>query len=105
MRQKQRDLLAKISDTQDRIRRFIDAPELTTPLFGDLVGFYVELANTYNDSVRRVVTFTDGEIDELNSLVRQATLDAIARQRWADVLAAAVTLTKLGLKVAVKLAA
>jgi hypothetical protein len=105
VRQQQQALLQKISDTQAKIQRFIDAPELTTPLYGDLAGYYVELANTYSQTLRRFVQFTDTEIAELNVLLKQATLDAIARQRWADVLSATVALTKLALKVAVKLAA
>jgi hypothetical protein len=105
VRQQQQDLLAKIEATQAKIIKFIDAPDLTTPLYADLAGYYAELANTYNQTARRFVRFTNAEIAELSSLIQQATLDAIARQRWADVLDATVALTKLALKVAVKLAA
>ena len=105
VRQQQQDLLKEIAATEERIVQFIDAPELTAPLYADLVGYYVELANTYNDTVRRVVRFTNAQIAQLNSLLKQATLDAISRQRWADVLDATVALTKLALKVAAKLAA
>jgi HPt (histidine-containing phosphotransfer) domain-containing protein len=105
VRQQQQGLLDQIAKTQKKIEKFIDAPELTTPLYGDLAGLYVELANTYNQGVRQFVQFTDDEITEINGLLQQATLDAIARQRWADVLAGAVALTKVALKVGLKLAA
>jgi hypothetical protein len=105
VRQQQQVLLGKIADTQAKIQKFIDAPELTTPLYADLAGYYVALANTYNQTMRRFVQFTPAETAELNGLLQQATLDTLARQRWADVLNGAVALTKMALKVAVKLAA
>lgn len=100
----QQTLLSKIDSAQKKIETFIDDPVVTTPIFGDLVGYYLELANTYNDNVRKIVQFSNKEIIELNTLIQKATLDTISRQRWADVLAGAVALTKLALKVAVKLA-
>ena len=59
----------------------------------------------YNNAVRKIVPFTQDEVDSLKVLLRRATLDAAARQRWADVLDAAIQLAKLGLRVAVKVAA
>jgi hypothetical protein len=63
-----------------------------------LAALYVALANTYNNSIRKIVPFTQEEVDTLRVLLRRATLDAAARQRRADVLDAAVQLAKLGLR-------
>ena len=105
IKQQQLDILQKIADTQKDIQRNINAPILTTPMYADLAGYYVQLSNTYDNTIARFVTFSDAETDELNGLLKQATLDAIARQRWADVLAATVKLSELALKVAIKVAA
>lgn len=105
MAAKQSQILGQIEDTSKSIQQFRDHPEITTPLLATRAALYVALANTYNDAVRKIVPFTQDEVDSLKVLLRRAALDAAARQRWADVLDAAVQLAKLGLRVAVKLAA
>jgi hypothetical protein len=102
---KQAEILAEIEHTSKTIQQFRNHPEITTSLFATRAALYVALANTYNDSIRKIVPFTQEEVDALRVLLRRATLDAAARQRWADVLDAAVQLAKLGLRVAVKVAA
>jgi NifB/MoaA-like Fe-S oxidoreductase len=101
----QAQILAKIEDTSKTIQEFRNHPEITTPLLATRAALYVALANTYNNSIRKIVPFTQEEVDTLRVLLRRATLDAAARQRRADVLDAAVQLAKLGLRVAVKVAA
>lgn len=102
---KQQELLDEIADISKKIQNFRDQPEITTPLYATRSALYVALANTFNDTVRTIVTFTLEEIDEMKVLLRRATLDAEARQQWAHVLDGAVQLAKLGLKLALKLAA
>ena len=53
----------------------------------------------------KIIKFTDEEVAELKELMRQATLDTEARRRWADILNASIQVTKIALKVAVKLVA
>ena len=63
------------------------------------------LAGTFDESVAQLVQFTSDEVQQINALLKQATLDAASRQKWADLLNSAVALTKLALQVAVKVAA
>jgi len=105
MATKQSQILDQIEDTSKTIQEFRDHPDITTPLLATRAALYVALANTYNNAVRKIVPFTQDEVDSLKVLLRRATLDAAARQRWADVLDAAIQLAKLGLRVAVKVAA
>jgi predicted nuclease with TOPRIM domain len=102
-REKQRILLEEIQDIGRRIRRFEAYPDITAHLYTDLSALYMSLANTYTQSIRRMVTFTDQETDEIKVLLRRSVLDAASRQRKADVLDAAVQLAKLMFKVARKL--
>jgi hypothetical protein len=86
-----------------RLRRDQDLARKTA----DFSGFdaYMLLANTYNDLVGQIVTFTPQEIDELRVLLRKATLDIEFRKQLAHVLDAAVQVSKLLLRVAGKLVA
>jgi ABC-type transporter Mla subunit MlaD len=104
-KKQQERLLEQISEVSKDIQEFQDHPEITTHLFAQRSALYMALANTYNDSIATVVSFTPDEVDQLRTLLRRATLDAAARQRWADILDGAVQLAKLGLRLAAKLAA
>ena len=98
-------LLGEIADVSRKIADFKDQPLLVASLCLHRSGLYVALGNTYNSLVPAVIQFTQQEIDTLQVLIRRATLDAQARQRWADVLDAAVQISKAGLQLALKLAA
>ena len=104
-KQEQQRLLDQISEVSKNIQEFQDHPEITTHFFALRAALYTALANTYNDSIATVVSFTPDEVDQLRTLLRRATLDAAARQRWADILDGAVQLAKFGLRLAAKLAA
>jgi hypothetical protein len=101
---KQARLFEEITVIGKKISDYQDHPEITAGLYATQAAKYVALANTFNDTVSQFVTFTDDEVAQLQTLLRGATLDAEARQRWADILDATVQLTKLALKVAAKLA-
>lgn len=90
----QRNLVEQISKTSADIQKFQDEPDLQAGLLAHEGALYAALANTYDDSFAWVITFTQEEIDSLNVLLRHATLDAAARQRTADVLDAAVEISK-----------
>lgn len=104
-KRKQQELLNQIGTLSDEIWQFASAPELTIPLQGRLAALYVALANTFTDEIRRIITFTEEDVRTFKELLKQAVLDAEKRQRQADILDAAVQLTKLALKGGVKLAA
>jgi hypothetical protein len=101
----QSDLIKRIQDLNEEIKEFRDSPEITAPLLSKRSDLYLALADTFDQSVREFVQFTPDEIKEINDLLEQAALDTATRQKWADVLNAAVALTELALKVAVKVAA
>ena len=105
IRARQTQILDSIEDTSKKIQEFRGFPEITAALLATRATLYVALANTYNDAIRKTVPFTADEVAALKVLLRSATLDAAARQRWADVHDAAIQLAKLGLRVAVKVAA
>ena len=105
-KERQTQLLNEIKETRKKIHLLRDNPTLVGLLHGNLSRFYLELGNTYlEESVENIVTFTQDEVDEIRVLLRRATLDAQARQNLADILDAAVQIGKLGLKIALKLAA
>lgn len=96
---KQRTLVDQIAKTSQDIQAFQDEPDLQAGLLTHEAALYTALANTYDDSFSWVITFTQDEIDSLNVLLRHATLDAAARQRQADMLDAAVQISKFILSV------
>lgn len=102
---RQKRLLEEVAEVGKKIRTFRDEPDILVHLYAERATLYVGLANTYNDLVGQIVTFSQGEIDEIRVLLRRATLDAAARQRWADVLDGAVQVTKMVFRVAGKLVA
>ena len=105
MKEKQRLFLEEIGNVGKKIQLFQDEEDLVGLLYAQQAALYIGLANTYNDTVKMGVTFTEGEIDELNVLLRRATLDKEARKRQADILDATIQLSKFALRVAAKLAA
>lgn len=102
---RQEQFLDEIAQVGKRIRQFRDHPDILVHLYAEQGALYVGLSNTYNDLVGEIITFSQEEVDEIRVLLRRATLDAAARQRWADVLDAAVQITKFSLRVATKLVA
>lgn len=98
-------LLGEIADVSRKIVDFKDQPLLVASLYLHRSGLYMALGNTYNSLAPAAIQFTQVEIDTLQVLIRRATLDTQARQRWADVLDAAVQISKSGLQLALKLAA
>ncbi len=105
VRAHQSDVLAQIQATRDDVEQAADNAALVALEKAHLGALYLELGNTYLSPIGRLVAFTPEEAAELRGLVRQADLDAAARERWADVLNAAVAVSKAGLGLAVKLAA
>lgn len=104
-REKQQELLQKIGKLSRDIQDFRDYPDIVAQLLLARGLAFDALAVTYTNAVAEIVTFTEGEVDHLKNLLRRAALDARGRQRVAALLDAAVQLSKLALKVGVKLAA
>jgi hypothetical protein len=103
---KQAQLLTDIEATKAKIERYRDDPTMMGLYQTQLSTIYQQLANTYlQESVGKIIVFTQAEIDEIHNQLAQATLDAAARQNQANVLQAAVQIGKLALKVLVKLSA
>lgn len=103
VRASQKRFLDEIAEVGKKIREFRDHPDILVHLYAERGALYVGLANSYNDLVGQMITFTPAEVEDIRIFLRRATLDAQARQRWADVLDAAVQITKLSLRVAAKL--
>lgn len=105
IKDRQAKLLDEIRATRKKIHIYRDDPTMKGLFLGNHSTLYLELGNTYIEaSVEKIVTFTQEEVDEIRVLLRRATLDAEARQNAAHILDAAVQISKLALKVAVKLA-
>jgi hypothetical protein len=106
IKKRQTRLLEEIEVARQKIYKYRDDPTMQGLFQADLADLYQRLGETYiEESVGKIVTFTQEEVQTLRVLLRRATLDAEARQRLADVLDAAVQLGKLGLRIAIKLAA
>jgi uncharacterized phage infection (PIP) family protein YhgE len=104
-RQRQRLILGKIEQVSKDIQTFADEPDILIMLYAERGGLYMALGNTFNDLVAQIVTFSPQEIDELQVLLRRATLDTESRKKLAHVLDASVQVSKLLLRVAGKLVA
>lgn len=98
-------LLNQIAVVNTRILQSQGDPIVRADLNNQLATLYTRLANTYNNLIGQIVTFTAEEVTQLQLLLQQATLDAAARQRQADLLAGAVQISKFALRFALKLAA
>jgi len=101
----QANMLGQIGDTINWIQKSQGDPIAVAALNDQLATLYTSLANTYNNLVPQMVAFTQEEVTQLQALLQQATLDAAARQRQADLLAGAVQISKFALGFAVKLTA
>jgi hypothetical protein len=98
-------LLQQIDDLNTQIQAEDADPIAVAALNNQLADAYMALGNTYNSLVPQMVVFTPAEVTQLQTLLQQATLDAAARQQEADVLNAAVQVSKFALGLAVKLTA
>ena len=105
-RQEVRELMQDIEKQKTVIERSRDRPHLLGPLKLQLVGFYIQLGNLImTNSVEQIIQFDDQELDEINQLLLQAERDALERQRLANILSGAVSLSKGLLKIAMKVVA
>jgi hypothetical protein len=103
-KERQKKLLLQIEEAQRKIQKYRDDPTMLGLLQSDLSVYYLELGNTYlEEPIERMVAFSQEEADEIRGLLQGATLDAEKRQDLAAILAAAVQVSKVMLKVAVKL--
>ncbi len=101
----QQSLLAKIADVSKDIQEFKAFPQITRHLYAQRTELYLLLSNTFNDMARKIVAFTDQDVDDLRPLLRRAALDAESRKQKAHLLDAAIQLAKIAFRVATKLAA
>lgn len=101
----QATLLQQIDSLNTRIQAAQGDSIMVVALNDQLADAYTALGNTYNSLVPQMVVFTQAEVTQLQILLQQATLDAAARQQEADVLNAAVLVSKFALGLAVKLTA
>ena len=104
-KQRQQLILGKIEQLSKDIQTFADEPDILVMLYAERGAPYAGLANTFNDQVAQIVTFSPQEVDDLRVLLRRATLDIESRQQLAHILDAAVQVSKLLLRVAGKLVA
>jgi len=104
-RQRQQLILGKIEQVSKDIQTFADEPDILIMLYSERGGLYMALGNTFNDPVGQIVTFSPEEIDDLQVLLRRATLDTESRKKLAHILDASVQVSKLLLRVAGKLVA
>jgi hypothetical protein len=95
--------LGQINELSEGIRDFGGDPELTRELILHRSRLYKKLADTYNDSVSKIIRFEPRELDEYETLLRRAQLDIEDRQKLAFILDGAVGLAKLAAKIAGKL--
>ena len=102
---RQRELLDRIEQLSKDISTFSDDPDLLILLFAQRGELWFALGNTFNETAGSIITFSAQEIDDLRVLLRRATLDIQARQRAADVLDAAIQISKFGLRIAKKVVA
>jgi hypothetical protein len=105
VRKRQRALLEKIEQLSKEISTHADDPELLILFFAQRGDLWFALGNTFNEAAGSIITFSTQEVDELRVLLRRATLDAAARQRAADVVDAAVQLSKFAFRIATKVVA
>jgi seryl-tRNA synthetase len=105
VRKRQRVLLEKIEQLSKEISTHADDPELLILFFAQRGDLWFALGNTFNEAAGSIITFSTQEVDELRVLLRRATLDAAARQRAADVVDAAVQLSKFAFRIATKVVA
>lgn len=101
----QEALLEEINEVSQDIRDSAGDPELRALQLLHRSRLYKKLADTFNDTVSRIIPFSQPEIDELETLLSRARLDAEKRQKMAFVLDGAVGLAKFAAKVAMKVAA
>lgn len=104
-KQQQQGLLDQIQQQQDKLAEFEDSPELTTGILLKMANLYLQLADTFDDTIDNFVPFTDDELAQIKDLLQQAAVDAANRQNWADVLNATVKLGEMALQIAAKVAA
>jgi hypothetical protein len=105
VRVQQQSLLDAINKISESIRDFQADPELTALQILHRSKLYKRLADTFDDTVSRIIPFEQSEIDEYATLVKRADLDTDERQKLAFILDGAVGLAKFAAKVAVKLTA
>jgi hypothetical protein len=103
-KQTQQGLVQKIQQVTQQIVIFQDDVDLVGHLYAARSNYYATLANTYNNLIEQVVQFTAGDVQTIQNLLTQATLDENQRQQEAAVLDAVVKLTELGLAAAAKFA-
>ncbi|HWE03030.1 MAG TPA: hypothetical protein VG326_11535 [Tepidisphaeraceae bacterium] len=96
---RQRDLIKQILDAAADTRKYQDQPDVQAGLWLRQAALYAALADTYDDTFAEFITFTQDQINKLDQLLNQAALDGAARQKQADVLNAAVQISKVVLSI------
>lgn len=105
VQKQQQNILQQIQEQNDKLVEFKDSPELTTGILSKISDLDLELAETFDETIAGFVPFNNDEIAGINELLQEAAVDAVNRQKWADVLDATVKLTEMALKIAMKVAA
>jgi hypothetical protein len=105
IRATQEKILQEIGENGKKIMMFSDEPELVGLFHSHRAKLYLALANTYDVTVQKVISFSQADVDEYNRLLERAVLDAGSKKRKAALLDGAIALTKIALKVGLKVAA
>ena len=106
IQKKQAQLLSDIEAMKAKIDSYKDDPASMGLYQAKLGTLYQQLADTYiQDTISKIIVFTQPEVDEIHNLLANATLDAAARQKQAAVLQAATQVGKVVLKLLLKLTA
>ncbi|MEX5214710.1 MAG: hypothetical protein NW703_11150 [Nitrospiraceae bacterium] len=105
IRATQEKILQEIGENGKKIMLFSDEPELVGIFHAHRAKLYQALANTYDATVQRVISFNPTDVEEIKRLLERAVLDAGSKKRKAAILDGAIALTKVALKVGLKVAA
>lgn len=105
IRATQEKILQEIGENGKKIMLFSDEPELVGLFHSHRAKLYLAMANTYDTTVQKVISFSEAEVEELKRLLERAMLDTASKKRKAALLDGAIAMTKIALKVGLKLAA
>jgi DNA repair exonuclease SbcCD ATPase subunit len=103
VQKKQKDLLEKIEKKSKEIQEWKDDPTRAGLLLAKRGKLYLRMANTYNQTISKVIPFSQSDVDKLEVLIRHSILDTQARKKKAHILAGAIQIAKIGFHVAKKL--
>ncbi len=104
VKMRQQALLKKIEEVSKEIQEWKDDPTIASLLVAERGELYLRMANTYNQTVSKVISFSQSDIEELEVLIRRSILDTQARKKKAHILDSSIQIAKILFRVGKKLA-